>query len=130
MSATKTICSSDTAGNVNVGNLTVGSIVRASLSIGSHPAIVLSTEQEIEDTGTVFVVAISSNTTLSLPEDLIEVTRGLGMKKKCFVQCGVVEMLPRNQVAPTGRKAWGTFLEQVRKQVRIATDRAKKSTPS
>ena len=108
----------------------MGSIVRASLSIGSHPAIVLNSKQEIEGTETVFVVAISSNTTLSLPEDLIEVPRGLGMKKKCFVQCGVVEMLPRNQVAPTGRKAWGAFLERVRKQVRIAADRAKKSTQS
>ena len=111
-------------------NLDVGSIVSADLSIGPHPAIVLSTKEEIAANGTVFVVAISANTTLSLSEDLIEVPPGLGMKKKCFVQCGVVEVLPSSQVTPKGRKAWGTFLERVRKQVSIAADRAKKSTQS
>jgi hypothetical protein len=49
-----------------VDTLDVGSIVSADLSIGKHPAIVLSTKDEIASTGTVFVVAISANTTLSL----------------------------------------------------------------
>jgi hypothetical protein len=112
----------------DVDDLDVGSIVSANLSIGRHPAIVLNTKEEIAASGTVFVVAISANTTLSLPEDLIKVPPRLGMKKKCFVQCGLVEMVRRNQVTPKGRKAWGPFLEQVRRQVIVAAERGKKST--
>ena len=107
-------------------DLDVGSIVMADLSIGSHPAIVLSTKDEIESRGIVLVVAISSNTTLSLTEDLIEVPSKLGMTKKCYVQCGTAETLPVNKVSSKKRKAWGTFLERVVRQAKIAADRAKK----
>ena len=111
-------------------NLDVGSIVLANLSIGSHPAIVLSTKEEIADSGMVFVVAVSANTTLSLPDDLIEVPPGLGMKKKCYVQCGIVEMLSVRNVTPKNKKAYGPFLEKVIRQVRVAADRGKRSTQS
>ena len=113
-----------------MANLDVGSIVEAELSFGRHPAIVLSAQKEIASSGKVFVVAISANTTISLPEDLIEVPRGLGMKKKCYVQCKETELVPIDKVTPNGRKAWGIFLEQVHKQVRTAAGRAKKSTQS
>lgn len=111
-------------------NLDVGSIVIANLSIGPHPAIVLSTKEEIQADGMVRVVAISANETIAVAEDRIEVPPRLGMKKKCFVQCDVTETLPENQVTFKNRKAWGPFLEQVRKQVKAAVDRAKKSTQS
>lgn len=110
--------------------LDVGSIVSANLSFGRHPAIVLSTEKEIADSGVVSVVAISSNATISLPEDLIEVPRRLGMTKKCYVQCSIIEDLPISDVVTKGRKAFGPFLEQVLRQVKVAAERAKKSTQS
>jgi hypothetical protein len=114
-----------------VGELGVGSLVDVKLSIRRHPAIVLSTAEEIAESGMVLIVAISSNTTISLPEDRIAVpSRGLGMKKKCFEQCGVVERVSENQVKPLGKKAYGPFLETVLKQVQVARDRAKKSTQS
>jgi hypothetical protein len=79
----------------------------------------------------VLVVAISANTTISHQEDRIEVpSRGLGMKKKCFVQCDVVERVSENQVKHLGKKVWGTFLDDVQKKVRAAMDRAKESTQS
>jgi mRNA-degrading endonuclease toxin of MazEF toxin-antitoxin module len=81
-----------------VDSFDIGSIVSANLSIGRHPALVLSTKEEIASTGMVLVVAISANTTLSLPEDLIPVPPGLGMKKKCYVQCGVREMIAADEI--------------------------------
>jgi hypothetical protein len=115
-----------------VENLDEGSIVNASLSIGKHPAIVLSTREEIDSSGLVFVVAISANDTISLPEDLIEVPKRLGMKKKCYVQCDFVEKVGVNNITPTTRRAWGPFLELVKTKVKAAKerkDRAEKSTP-
>jgi mRNA-degrading endonuclease toxin of MazEF toxin-antitoxin module len=111
-----------------VDKLGLGSIVMAELSIGRHPAIVLSTEEEIASSGMVLVVAISANTTISRPEDMIEVPARLGMKKKCFVQCAVQEMLSRDQVTSKHRTAFGRFLEDVKKQAKIARDAAKKPT--
>lgn len=101
--------------------LDLGSIVSAPLSIGRHPAIVLSTKKEIASSGNVSVVAISKNTTISLPEDRIPVP-GLGLNK-CFVQCDVTETIPANQVTLRPRKAYGPFLESVLRQVKIARDR-------
>ena len=107
-----------------------GSIVSAELSFGRHPAIVLSTKKEIEDTGLVHVVAISANKTISRPDDLISVPRRLGMTKKCYVQCGETEVLDVSQVTLKPYRAYGPFLESVKKQVEIASERAKKSTQS
>ncbi len=109
----------------NVDDLDVGSIVLANLSIGKHPAIVLSTKGEIQDDGWVL-----ADGTISLAEDRIKVPAKLGMSKECFVQCDVVETLSRNKVTSKHRKAYGPFLEQVRKQVKAAIERAKKSTQS
>jgi mRNA-degrading endonuclease toxin of MazEF toxin-antitoxin module len=110
-----------------VDNLDSGSLVDADLSIGRHPAIVLSTKEEIAASGLALVVAISKNCTISLPEDRIEVPHRLGMKKKCYVQCDVIEILKANTLISRQRRAWGPFLESVKRQVRIADER-KKST--
>jgi hypothetical protein len=108
-----------------VDDLDVGSVVDALMSIGRHPAIVLSTKEEIQTDEMVRLVCISSNSTISLPEDLIEVPRGLGMKKKCYVQCAKLETVHRNQVSPRNRKAFGVFLNKVLSQVNVAIERAK-----
>lgn len=122
-SGTKTTCDWS-HGEPDVNTLGVGSLVNAELSIGKHPAIVLSVTDE-----SVVVVAISANSTLSNPEDMIEVPhKGLGLTKKCYVHCGVVELLPRDKVTSRNRKAWGPFLASVLKQVQIAADRVKKGT--
>jgi hypothetical protein len=108
-------------------DLDVGSIVSANMSIGNHPAIVLSSKEEIAVSGEVFVVAISANDKISDPDDLIKVPNGLGMKKKCYVQCGETQVLPVNQVKSLNHKAWGQFLVDVRKQVKVAMDRRKQA---
>ena len=74
-------------------DLDQGCLVDAEMSCGRHPAIVLSTKEEIENDGLVRVVLISANTTIALPEDRIKVPRGLGMKKPCYVQCTKLETL-------------------------------------
>ena len=64
MSATKTIYANDR--ERNVAKLDVGSVVSsAEFSFGRHPGIVLSTKEEIESSGMVLVVAISSNSSIS-----------------------------------------------------------------
>lgn len=107
--------------------LELGRMVVANFTIGRHPGIVLSTKEEIEDSGMVFVVAISANKSISHKGDLIEVPSGLGTTKECFVQCGVTELLRVSEVTAKSKKAYGPFLEKVQKQVRAACDRAKKS---
>lgn len=104
------------------------SLVNADLSIGRHPAIVLSTNEEIEADEMVRVVGISSNTTISRLEDRIEVPAGLGLPKKCYVQCDVLETLSMRNVTSRGRKVHGPFYEKVMKQVNAVIERRKKST--
>ena len=111
-------------------NLSEGSLVNAELSIGRHPAIVLSTEEEIKTDGKVRVVGISSNTTISLPEDRIAIPPGLNLPKKCYVQCEVLETLHLREVESRHRKAFGPFFEKVKKQVKAVVERRKKSTQS
>lgn len=107
----------------------VGSLVNANFSIGRHPGIVLSTKEEIAATGVAQVVAISENNTISHPDDLIEVPRMLGMRKKCYVQCGESEMIDVTTLQPRNKRAWGVFLNEVVRRTRAAYER-KKSTQS
>jgi mRNA-degrading endonuclease toxin of MazEF toxin-antitoxin module len=104
------------------------SLVNAEFSIGLHPAIVLSTKEEIEADGMVRVVGISANTTISLPEDRIPVPPGLGLHKKCYVQCEVLETLPLSKVKSRHRKVWGAFYQDIQKQVKVVIERRKKAS--